>query len=266
MSDRLDGRARELLDAYKVGKRLDADRRARAWDRIEQTIAMRDESGTVRRLRPRSARRGRGDAVMWALAVAAAVALLLRFVVLDRLDDHATKPDPRQQAPYSAQPERSHGRATTPHDESTPNPVSRAPAGPSEAMSPSKTPPAARSEADHRSIAGHSKSRPTPHQASEPAKAAASATPTDSGLAREMVLLQRARAALHAGAPADALATLQAHAREFADGQMAEDRDALRVEALCALDRVADAEAAARAFVRAHPGSAHVARVRDACE
>jgi hypothetical protein len=46
---------------------------------------------------------------------------------------------------------------------------------------------------------------------------------------------------------------------------MAEEREALRVLALCASGEAAPGSAAAAAFLRAHPRSTYAARVVDSC-
>ncbi len=84
-------------------------------------------------------------------------------------------------------------------------------------------------------------------------------------LAAEVALLRRARAALDDGDPDAALRILGEHAREFPGGQMQEDRQRLRVEALCALGRGEQARAEADAFLQQYPGSTHGARVRNLC-
>lgn len=87
----------------------------------------------------------------------------------------------------------------------------------------------------------------------------------DSGLAEELALVRAARAAIDAGDGETALARLAEHARRFTDGQLAIDRQALRVEALCKAGKGAQARAEATLFERAHPGSSHVEHVRRVC-
>jgi hypothetical protein len=89
--------------------------------------------------------------------------------------------------------------------------------------------------------------------------------PTDTTLAAEMRLLRRARSALNDGDPTQALARLTAHAETFAQGQMVEDREALRVQALCEAGRETAARVAATAFLATHPHSPHSARVQRIC-
>ena len=58
--------------------------------------------------------------------------------------------------------------------------------------------------------------------------------------------MRAAQAALADDDGTRALAVVRAHAKRFPDGQLVQEREAARVRALCALDRVDDASAAAR--------------------
>lgn len=80
------------------------------------------------------------------------------------------------------------------------------------------------------------------------------ATVADS-LTREVALLDRARARLAADMPAEALAQLATHAREFPRGALVDAREATRVEALCRQGEVVAAEAVARNLLAQHPAS-----------
>lgn len=71
----------------------------------------------------------------------------------------------------------------------------------------------------------------------------------------EVVLLQRARAAVARKDFAGALPPLSAHARRFKDGRLAEEREALRVKALAGLGRTEDARETAAAFASRFPRS-----------
>lgn len=86
-----------------------------------------------------------------------------------------------------------------------------------------------------------------------------------SGLAAELELLRRAQAALDGGDPGGALRLLGEHVQSFADGQLQQDRDLLRIEALCARGDTRAAQARAGDFLRAFPGSTHAAMVRTIC-
>ena len=87
-----------------------------------------------------------------------------------------------------------------------------------------------------------------------------------SRLAAEAALLQAAQTALASGAPAAALLQLEQHARESPAGALAQEREALRVVALCAAGREREGRAEAATFLRAHAGSVLAERVRGACD
>jgi hypothetical protein len=101
-----------------------------------------------------------------------------------------------------------------------------------------------------------------------PAAASAPSAPSASGstLEREVAALRTVRAALRDRDGATALATLDTYAHEFPQGALTEEADALRVEALCALNRRDEATQAAASFLERHPGSLHAARVARGCE
>lgn len=81
---------------------------------------------------------------------------------------------------------------------------------------------------------------------------------------RERVLLRQAQSALVRSQPDDALSALARHRRRFPTSALAEERDALEVDALFAAGRAEDAAAAARRFITAYPGSVFASRVRRA--
>jgi hypothetical protein len=72
---------------------------------------------------------------------------------------------------------------------------------------------------------------------------------------QELQLLRRARAAMTERNFAAALVPLAEHARRFKDGRLAEERDALRVKALCGLGRTAEAHRMFGAFEARFPRS-----------
>ena len=88
----------------------------------------------------------------------------------------------------------------------------------------------------------------------------ASAPAIDPVLAAELALVDAAKRALAAGDAARALDRLAAHARDFRRGQLAEERQALRVEALCAAGKRPQARAEATLFLREYPASTHADR------
>lgn len=86
-----------------------------------------------------------------------------------------------------------------------------------------------------------------------------------SSLLEETQLVSDAQRALSRDDPSEALALAERHRARFPNGALAQERDAARVFALCALQR--DELAAARAsFLERWPDSAQAARVRAACE
>jgi hypothetical protein len=78
---------------------------------------------------------------------------------------------------------------------------------------------------------------------------------TPSPLAAERALLDEARAKLAASDPAVALALLDDHARRFRKPQLAEEREAIAVQALVALGRDDDARARGAKFLSTAPHS-----------
>ncbi len=79
--------------------------------------------------------------------------------------------------------------------------------------------------------------------------------PETSGLAQERAILDAARKSWAAGDAVACLTKLDDHARLFRDGQLAEERDALRINALVAIGEHDRARQEADAFRRAHPKS-----------
>ncbi len=74
-------------------------------------------------------------------------------------------------------------------------------------------------------------------------------------LSAERALVSQAQNALDRGDSLSALDALQRHRIRFVDGQLAEERDALTVQALVVGGRVQDARRRAALFHAAHPGS-----------
>jgi len=70
---------------------------------------------------------------------------------------------------------------------------------------------------------------------------------------------------LKEGKNAEALRLVEAQRQQFAHGELQPERDAAKIVALCAVGRVADARAAARAFLANSPRSPFAARIRASC-
>jgi hypothetical protein len=85
-------------------------------------------------------------------------------------------------------------------------------------------------------------------------------------LAREVALLDAARAALVAGDAGGALRVLDRYQREMARGALTPEAAVLRIEAQLAQGDRTAAEQGCRQFLRLHTGSAHAAHVRSLLE
>jgi hypothetical protein len=108
---------------------------------------------------------------------------------------------------------------------------------------------------------------PTPQQASpSPPGRVAGPKQQDSAdrLAAELALIEEARRALAARNPQRALELARRHARLHPSGTLAEEREAIEAVALCELGRPRGRVVADR-FLREHPRSTHIDRVRSAC-
>lgn len=84
-------------------------------------------------------------------------------------------------------------------------------------------------------------------------------------LAEESSLVARARASL-AAEPTAALTIVDEHARRFPKGELASEREYLRIRALQALRRDAEARLRARSYLAAYPSSPQAPAVRDFLE
>ena len=84
-------------------------------------------------------------------------------------------------------------------------------------------------------------------------------------MAEELRLLRESRRALDQGDGRAALALVQTHARRFPRAQLAEEREATRVLALCASGDTAAASRAGQSFVSRYPQSPQLPRVRRSC-
>jgi hypothetical protein len=89
--------------------------------------------------------------------------------------------------------------------------------------------------------------------------------PSDS-LAAERALLDPARTALGRGDGASALDAVHKHEARFASGKLAEEREAIAVQALVVLHRTDDARARAARFQQRYPGSVLAPSVAAALE
>ncbi|MCX4247614.1 hypothetical protein [Paraliomyxa miuraensis] len=134
----------------------------------------------------------------------------------------------------------------------------------------SKAEPPTLAPAAEPASAGVSDAPPSPTWAPEvetslaPSPPHTSARPVEDRLRAEVALMDRARTALERDDARVLWRLLDEHERRFPRGALVEERSAWRAVAACRLHH-ADAAARAGRFVREHPGSAQVAKVRQAC-
>lgn len=230
-----DPRARELLRAYRREHALTDARGGAIWDRLERSIDARrsivDElEGEPRVREPWYLRKG------WIAAGALAAGVVLALGLAPTIAAQIDAPTLRSAAVQLGDEQQEHDAEI--HEE-LPRPAEEAPAWP---PIDTQRAPAPLDEAPPKAT------RPRPRKpVAEPADA----------LVVELGLVRRARRALQDGDAKGALAMLDAHAHAFPQGQMLEDRLALRIEALCAAGAERQARAEAKALRRRFPGSAH---------
>jgi hypothetical protein len=103
-----------------------------------------------------------------------------------------------------------------------------------------------------------------PVAVSPPPDASAPVEPPSREPESQSAMLSRAWTLIDHGNAEEALALADADAVAHRDGALSEERDAVRVRALLALDRRAEARTAARAFQATYPSSIHSALIESA--
>jgi RNA polymerase sigma-70 factor (ECF subfamily) len=101
--------------------------------------------------------------------------------------------------------------------------------------------------------------------ASAPRPSAVAASSSAGSLEEELSLIGHAQDALNSGRAASALALLDKHAALYPKGQLAEEREGMRVLANCSLGRP-EARRKADQFLRSRPQSPLATRIRKACD
>jgi outer membrane protein assembly factor BamD (BamD/ComL family) len=100
-----------------------------------------------------------------------------------------------------------------------------------------------------------------------PSSSSPSSSPTGpSQFAAERQLLDEARDALVKGDPERALDRVETHRRRFLNPLLAEERDAMEIEALARAGRLAEARARADQFQKRSPDSLFLPTVQSAVE
>jgi hypothetical protein len=82
--------------------------------------------------------------------------------------------------------------------------------------------------------------------------------PAAPALDSERAIIDQGRVALRRGRPLDAMVAMMSHERRFPDGDLAEERDRLAIEALVVLGRVDEAVLRAAEFRERYPKSVHL--------
>jgi hypothetical protein len=101
-----------------------------------------------------------------------------------------------------------------------------------------------------------SDAQPVPERRTPPRGSDTVRSPAAQSYAAEVVLLEPARQSLSRGDYGAALSALAKHRREYPNGQLVEEREALRVRALWGLGQKGPALAAAKVFRKRYPRSA----------
>lgn len=231
--------SRELIAAYRSQVRPSAAAR----ERMLQAISAPRREAAPPPAPPRAA-------PLW-LALAAALALLAvsAYLLAAARHDAHVAPAEMMMAPQVTPP--SQDAVTTTRE-------SPHPAGDPTPDPPPPTEPPAIAEQPAPGESTHSADPPSPRPRPR-------AEPTGDQVLAELALIQRIKEALDADQPARALTLVEQHARSFARGTLIEEREALRVVALCADDDPKRGLRAQRSFLRAYPRSAYGDRVRGAC-
>lgn len=223
-----------LLEAYRADRRPTAAVRERMWQRFDRT------------------RRPRRPWVRAAAAAAVAIAaLLLLWVATRQLAGQATHsrgPASGVEAPYGREAPQPGGTAVTPGGRAAAS--ERAPQAPVVEPPAAVPPPPSAGEAR-----GKRSPSPGPRTPASSPKA-----PID-----DLLLIEAAEAALGSDDPTRALELLRRHEQQFPSAPSAEERQALRVLALCAAGRAVEGRGARWAFLRDHPRSAYRERIEAAC-
>jgi TolA-binding protein len=121
-------------------------------------------------------------------------------------------------------------------------------------VGPTPTVPAPQPDAAPSSSPSHA--QPVPERRTPPRGSDTVRAPAAQSYAAEVVLLEPARQSLSRGDYGAALSALAKHRREYPNGQLVEEREALRVRALWGLGQKGPALAAAKAFRKRYPRSA----------
>jgi hypothetical protein len=257
----LGSRERDLLDAYRDHHAMPADKRARVWASLAvgpgggggggSTIESASEPWVTGNGVVAASGWSRSSRIAVAgLVVAAGITLIVLGVASSR--------EPSGLASV-VRVEASAGESVEPSLE--PIRVSARRSAPMPAPMPEPLPlaaPAQTLETDP-----HAAPRPRVRARSKPALESPVPAPS---LGRERELIEQAHAALAEGDTEAALAALDEHARSFATGVFAEEREGLDAIARCKAGQLELGRARAQAFLDGHPRAVLAARIRRTCD
>lgn len=239
---------RALLEDFRADEAPPADAAAQNWQRLNERAAAGDTGPSIESV-------GVSTGVKVGVGVALAAALAVWWgsgaqsvgePAIDTPPVAASVQTEPQAAPAQGSPAPTNPTVVAPTQPTPPDEASDEPTT-DEGSTPEPAP---------------SKPRPktTKKTTSKPAPAAGKAD-----LDAEIALLAAGKRALGAGDASDALRLAKQHAREFPRGSLADERELLRVEALCGLGKVEKARATADGFLRKKPKAAISAKMRKAC-
>ncbi len=244
--------AHAWLVALREQEAMPDDSRTRIWERLEASIAGDEPAQPTEALPPRSLGH-------WWIAASLAFAAFVAFLVY-QIDVGAifetSQRDDASQAVYTHPSEP--GKGIVKHGRLIPQASGQKPKEVQVQVKPSRR-------------AQSPDARPPKLATPPPAKTlvADPSSPVEQlpagSLAAETRALAGARQALAAGEPGRALKLLDRSARAFPQGQLLEERKALRAIALCEVGNDIQGRGEARAFVRNFSDSALGPRVRQAC-
>lgn len=245
----LDDEAEALLAAFRGEEEIPGDLHDRVWARVEADTT--SENRVV--VGPWVRRVAIG-------VVAAAAAVALAWISTDSLDA-AKEDEAGMQAPHGAVIERTSGEASETEIQA---PVEKRKPVATDVPVPVPVPETVEPEPET--------VEPEPNPAKpaikspKPEKKLEAPPPVEpSTLGEEVALIQKARKALLAKTPGEALTILRDHADRFPNGAMIQERRALLAIATCEANGADAGRASAESFLGKHPNAALADRVRSAC-
>lgn len=246
----LDDEAEALLAAFRGEEEIPGDLHDRVWTRVEVDTAPEDRvvvGPWVRRV------------AIGVVAAAAAVALA--WISTDSLD--ATKEDQAaMQAPHGALIERTSGEAA---EAKAQPPVEKRKPVATDVPVPVPMPVPEAVEPEPSVEPEPNPTKPSTKAPKPQKKVEAPVAVEPSTLGEEVTLIQKARKALLAKTPREALTILRDHADRFPNGAMVQERRALLAIATCEANGPDAGRASAESFLSKHPKAALADRVRSAC-